>query len=269
MPKDAYYFSHDSNARTDPKIMAMMKAYGIEGYGRFWIIVESLSEQSDYKMELCEWSIDALAMAMLCETDSAKKFVNDCISRFSLLKSDGAFFWSESLCRRMKVKEESRLKRVEAGRKGAETRWSDSNAMAKPKQTHSGAIAKDSKESKGDKVKEIYSSEFETFWNLYPRKDDKKPSYAAWQARLKEEHSPEQIIAAAKNYLAKCKADKTEHRFIKMAKTFLGPGGHIEEYIAQQPHPDPDNGEMTTEWPTALQAEFAAEIERRRQEWVK
>lgn len=31
--KDCYYFPHDSNARSDPKIMALIQKYGIEGYG--------------------------------------------------------------------------------------------------------------------------------------------------------------------------------------------------------------------------------------------
>lgn len=30
--KDTYYFSHDSNALIDPKILAMRCDYGIEGY---------------------------------------------------------------------------------------------------------------------------------------------------------------------------------------------------------------------------------------------
>ncbi len=34
--KDTYYFSHDSNALTDPKILAMRCDYGLE---RIWIIV--------------------------------------------------------------------------------------------------------------------------------------------------------------------------------------------------------------------------------------
>ena len=31
--KDAYFFSHDCNARNDPKILALRSVYGAEGYG--------------------------------------------------------------------------------------------------------------------------------------------------------------------------------------------------------------------------------------------
>jgi hypothetical protein len=44
--KDAYYFSHDTNARNDPKIAAMRQSYGVEGYGLYWIVVEMLAERN-------------------------------------------------------------------------------------------------------------------------------------------------------------------------------------------------------------------------------
>ena len=42
MAKDAYYFSHDANARLDPKNQAMICKYGMAGYGMYWIIIEML-----------------------------------------------------------------------------------------------------------------------------------------------------------------------------------------------------------------------------------
>lgn len=188
MPKDAYYFSHDSNARSDPKIMALINTYGIEGYGRWWVVVEMLREQCDFRLKQCEWSTNALAMAMLCDTNSAEKFIHDCVNRFELLESDDEYFWSNSLMRRMEMKEEKRQKRVEAGRKGAEKRWSDSNTITMPKQTHSNGVAMDSKESKvkesKKKVKEkkvklaefvsMTQDEFDKLVTTYGQKDTQK-----------------------------------------------------------------------------------------------
>ena len=48
--KEAYYFSHDANARNDIKIKAMMSRYGYEGYGMYWAIVEMLRETKDYEL---------------------------------------------------------------------------------------------------------------------------------------------------------------------------------------------------------------------------
>ena len=155
--KDAYYFSHDTNARRDPKILAVRSKYGSEGYAWYFMIIEILAEQKDYKYKLTKWATNSIAMELLCDANRVAEFINDCIKEFELFESDGDYFWSPSLIRRMQVKEEKRSKRAEAGRKGAEKRWGNSNAIAMPKQSDSNAIAKNSK-VKESKVNEIYSS---------------------------------------------------------------------------------------------------------------
>jgi len=37
MKKEAYYFSHDSNARQDEKIIKLRMKLGWEGYGLYWL----------------------------------------------------------------------------------------------------------------------------------------------------------------------------------------------------------------------------------------
>ena len=49
MKKDAYYFPHDSNATEDPKMMLLIDELGMEGYGIFWMLLEALRNQKDYK----------------------------------------------------------------------------------------------------------------------------------------------------------------------------------------------------------------------------
>ena len=46
--KDAYYFSHDSNARNDQRLMKVRMKYGMEGYGIYFGIIEILREQAGY-----------------------------------------------------------------------------------------------------------------------------------------------------------------------------------------------------------------------------
>ena len=50
--KDAYYFSHDSNARNDIKILRLRRSLGLEGYGIYFCLIEMLREQDDYKMSM-------------------------------------------------------------------------------------------------------------------------------------------------------------------------------------------------------------------------
>ena len=82
MPKDAYYFKHDSNARNDPKIKALKQKYGIEGYGRYWIIIEILRESTGYKIIDKMYNWQSIALEFKCELPEVMKFMNDCIDEF-------------------------------------------------------------------------------------------------------------------------------------------------------------------------------------------
>jgi hypothetical protein len=59
MKKDAYYFSHFANARHDRKIKRLRKDLGIEGYGVYFMLLEVLREQVDFKYPLAD--LDLLA----------------------------------------------------------------------------------------------------------------------------------------------------------------------------------------------------------------
>lgn len=145
MSKDAYYFSHDSNARHDPKILLLIEDYGMEGYGRWWVLVELLRGEAGYRLpyKRCGWN--ALAMQTQCTTDGSHKFIDDCINEYELLSSDGEYFWSESLRRRMSEKDE----KSKQGRQAALKRW-QRNADAMPTQCAPNAIKeRKRKEKKG------------------------------------------------------------------------------------------------------------------------
>lgn len=159
MSKDAYYFSHDSNARYDPKILAMRSAFGMEGYGRYWSLIEILRDEDGYKLKKTKHLYDALAMQMQCDRNAAQEYVDACINEFGLLHEDDNYIWSDSLINRMDNKD----KKSEKARQAAQKRWrksnddagsmhshSDSNANAM--QTHSERNAL--KESKGKESKE-------------------------------------------------------------------------------------------------------------------
>lgn len=122
--KDAYFFSHDCNARNDPKILALRSVYGAEGYGVYFMLVEILREQPDYKLAVNKYIWSTLAMQMQVEASKLEQIINDCCTEFSengntLLVNDGEYLYSASLLRRMgKVGDISNLRR-EAARK----RW--------------------------------------------------------------------------------------------------------------------------------------------------
>jgi hypothetical protein len=160
--KDAYYFSHDSNARYDPKILSMVSIYGMAGYGWYWVIIEVLREQENYKFNITkEHSYNAIAMQLYSDCNATKKFITDCIDEFELFISDGEYFWSESLLERMEILANKRQKMQE----NAAKRWSNQaqnnngNAIAMQKQCKSNA----------SKVKESKVKESKEY--IYPYRD--------------------------------------------------------------------------------------------------
>ena len=230
MAKETYYFSHDANARHDPNICEMRADYGTEGYGRYWILIEMLREQTDFKLKLCKRN--AFAMQLQCDPDAAHKFIDDCINVYELFDSDGEYFWSNSLLERMdKVKEKS-----EKARQSALSRWenkSDANAMRT--QCEGNAIKESKvKESKEKEQPDSYTLEFENFWNQYPRKTEKKAAFTKWKATKRKGATADDLITSATNYADWCKREGTEERYIKHAKTFLGPDEHWREYLHKQ-----------------------------------
>jgi hypothetical protein len=149
MSKAAFYFSHDSNASQDPKILQMCSVYKAEGYGWYWMLIEQMRDQTDYKLNISgKYAIDAFAMRMYCDSITMHKFLDDCVNEFQLFKRDKSCIWSESLLSRMgKMSDKS-----ESAKHAADVRWGKqprNNADAM--QTHS---ERNANASKTDAIKE-------------------------------------------------------------------------------------------------------------------
>lgn len=279
MSKDAYYFSHDYNARHDPKISALKADYGIEGYGRYWIIIEMLAEQDNYKLKLNGWGIRAIATECQLSAEKMEEFILDCINEFELFKSDDQFFWSESLNRRMKIKDEKLEQKRRAGKKGAEARWgSKDKGEEKQKDSTANGTANDTdiaKNGKGKerKEKEInkpsasgksdnesgdefsihqqengfynYPEEFERIYNIYPyQRGNKKKGYKKWAARRRAGTSQEDLLEAVKNYAAKCKRENIEKQYVMHIKRFFGPDDEFLEFLGFNIEDDQEDKEQ-------------------------
>lgn len=145
MAKEVYYFSHDANARNDTKILSMRCDYGLEGYGMYWVIIECMREEENYKLMLNDNTYRALAMQMHCKIDTVEKFIKDCIEVYGLFQSDGQVLWSNSLLRRMEKMTKIREKR----RAAAAKRWDlEANAKQMDNKSNANALQNDAKENK-------------------------------------------------------------------------------------------------------------------------
>ena len=118
MSKDAYYFTHDSNAKDDPKCALLIDQLGMEGYGIYWMLIEVLRDQPDYKYPL------ALLPSLARKYNTTPQKIEAVIRGYQLFVIEGGVvFIGEALVRRMNEWNDVKLRRSLAARKANEVRW--------------------------------------------------------------------------------------------------------------------------------------------------
>jgi hypothetical protein len=119
MEKQSYYFSHDSNARNDVKIIKLRRQLGLEGYGLYWCLIEMLRDAPDNKLPLD--STDDIGFSL----NISKEKVDTVIKGYGLFVTDEHNFFSERLIRNMEQYNGIKQRLSEAGKKGMEKRWAN------------------------------------------------------------------------------------------------------------------------------------------------
>jgi hypothetical protein len=181
MAKDAFYFSHDSNARNDEKMLQLRAVYKSEGYGWYWIIIEMMRDANAYRLHYdSKYFFKAMAEELKCEETKATIFIQDCVNEFNLFSIEEGYLYSDSFLRRMAMVDEKR----EKASTSAKIRW-DRNANAM--RTHCDGNAKKKRKEKKSKEDKIINIPFESFWDLYDKKTGKVSSEKKWVALTDEE----------------------------------------------------------------------------------
>jgi hypothetical protein len=139
--KDAYYFSHDGNARNDVKCLRLRREMGLEGYGLFWCLIEMLREEESHTLPLD--MVEDIAFNL----HTSKEKTLAVITRYGLFEVDDKNFFSVRLKRSMDSYKELKNKFIEAGRKGGH-----SKAKARLEQGSNDPLPL--KESKVNEIKE-------------------------------------------------------------------------------------------------------------------
>ena len=146
--KDAYYFSHDSNARNDQRLMKLRMKYGPEGYGMYFMIIEILRDTENYTLQISD--ITSICFDIRADEDK----VLDLLKNYNLFEFEGDYFYSRSLSRRMEKLDKIKEVRRESGKKGGKAK-----AKAKQMLENEIPIAKQVKHSKVKQSKEDKSKE--------------------------------------------------------------------------------------------------------------
>ena len=232
MKKDAYYFSHDANAQDDPKCMILIDKLGSSGYGIFWLLIEKLRAERDYKLSLN--TLEAFAKRW----KTTIKKIDEVIKNYDLFViEEGNRFYSQRLLNSMNSKSEK-------ARDSAKTRWENANAYERIR-PHTTAFRVDAikgkeskvKENKESKVKYVGDSDFEKFWELYDKKvGEKVKLISKW----------ENLTAAEKEkifeFIPRYKTAQPDKKFRKDPATFLNNKSWNDEIISAFSQKNESNG---------------------------
>lgn len=141
MKKDSYYFSHDYNARNDFKCLFLRQQLGMEGYGIYWFLIESLAESGGL---LPLKIIPVLAMQMQVTETKVAGVINS----FDLFEVTDNEFFSIRLNQHLEKRNSISTINSEKGKKSAELRKLNSSSTAVEPQFNKGKEKKEIKESK-------------------------------------------------------------------------------------------------------------------------
>lgn len=116
MRKDSYYFQHDYGARNDDKILELRSKYGVEGYGLFWMTLETMAENNmgGLKASL----IGGLSINYGTKPEKLKEFLDYCVKIKLFYRLNGSY-----LSKRLLTHKEFRKMLSEKGKEGADSRW--------------------------------------------------------------------------------------------------------------------------------------------------
>ena len=146
--KKTYYFQHDFEAISDPKIQYILAKFGGIGYGLWWRIVEMLHQEDENKLQHKEYLYFALGNQLQCEQDFVKAFIQSCIEEAELLDSDGEYFWSERVLKNVGKMQDIKEKRSSAGKKSAEKRIENQQVATSVQQNLTNVEQNPTKENK-------------------------------------------------------------------------------------------------------------------------
>lgn len=219
MAKETYYFSHDYNARNDEKILELRSAYGAEGYGLFWMLVETMAENENGGVKAT--LIGGLSLGYGVAKARLLQIVGLCIEVGLFYEKEGYYFSN-----RLLQHKEWRKSLSESGKNGAEKRWKTaknghSHPIATLKPPYSHPNAKDSIEKESKDVVSTPMTEKEFLEFSQKMKADKIFTNPLFAQGVKPDHFDKWILRFHVQIVGDNKLNKDYNEYRKHFKNWL------------------------------------------------
>lgn len=128
-----------------------------------------------------------------------------------------------------KIREDTRQRNIryrERQKALAEQRDASQDAFVTDKE-----IRSKKEDIKNNNISPAKSNGFETAWNVYPRKKDKGAARKAYEARLRDGWTPDELLTAVQAYADECRKERREEKYIKHGSTFFGVSTPFIDYV--------------------------------------
>lgn len=200
MANNAYYFSHDSNAKDDPKCMLLIDQLGLEGYGIYWVLIEVLRDQPEYK-----YPLNLIPILARRYNTTAEK-MSTVVKNYGLFNFDEENnFFSLSLNKRMDKVNISIEQRRNAGLMSAEKRRSQLLSTTVERPLNDCSTMK-RKEKKGNEIKRkeniSWRDDFKIYLDELKKNVEEIEKDAVWIAEQEQLNPNVDIIATIKRGVA-------------------------------------------------------------------
>lgn len=218
MEKEGFYFPHFSNARHDRKIRRLRLELGIEGYGIYFMLLETLRDQHDLSYPLED--LDLLAD----EFGTSEQKVRVVVCNYNLFDVDEEQkFFSPKLLLYLEPYFRSKQQRIEAGKASALKRKSNDRSTTVQQSKVNESKENEKKENKSKVndflISDFFKEQFEKLWICYGRKGSKQKALNE-ASKLNEEdlknfcESEDHILAYVENTKEEPKFRKDFERYI-------------------------------------------------------
>jgi hypothetical protein len=95
--KNAYYFSHDADMRNDPKLRALRRKFGLEGYAIWTMFLEVLTDSDYFEIEWTPLNIELTAGDFDCDPELLEEIINYCCLTLKLFVMEDKKIYSEKM----------------------------------------------------------------------------------------------------------------------------------------------------------------------------
>jgi hypothetical protein len=198
MAKNTFYFQHDYNCSSDPKIQALLYKYGSSGYGIYWRIVEMLHEIEGNKLPFKDYIMVAIASNFKDDIEYVKHVVKYMIEECELFNCETGFFFSDRVIENISRRDTIREARSKAGKRSGEVRQLTNVEQNETKESKE----KESKGNESNKKKdEVNYVELLNYFNHVFQKENRIVNDAVkskFNARIKEGYTIVDIRQAMK-----------------------------------------------------------------------